>query len=55
MVSLQTQARRPNTDSQTRLQFRTEVLLAFWSAGRRQASSWARPADEKARRLWVRD
>ena len=45
--------RRPNADSQTRLQFRTEGLLAFWSAGRRQASCWPRLADQKARRLWV--
>ena len=47
--------RRPNADSQTGLQFRTEGLLAFWSAGRRQASCWPRLADQKARRLWVQD
>ena len=47
--------RRPNADSQTWLQFRTEGLLAFWSAGRRQASCWPRLADQKARRLWVQD
>ena len=47
--------RRPNADSQTRLQFRTEGLLAFWSAGRRQTSCWPRLADQKARRLWVQD
>ena len=46
---------RPNADSQTGLQFRTEGLLAFWSAGRRKASCWPRPADQKAKRLWVQD
>ena len=46
---------RPNADSQTGLQFRTEGLLAFWSAGRRKASCWPRPAGQKAKRLWVQD